>query len=70
MNFLNAVKRVFSYLFKPENRQVLWFVVFAILIAIILMQRSCNSNLKNELDAQKGEAQRIKNKKFFIVNCF
>ena len=61
MNFLNAVKRVFSYLFKPENRQVLWFVVFAILIAIILMQRSCNSNLKNELDAQKGEAQRIKN---------
>jgi len=61
MNFLNAIKRVFSYLFKPENRQVLWFILFAALIVIILMQRSCNSNLKSELNVQKGEAQRIKN---------
>ena len=61
MNFLNALKRVFSYLFKLENRQVLGFILFAALIVIILMQKSCNSNLRSELSVQKGEAQRIKN---------
>lgn len=61
MNFLSVIKRIFSYITKPENKQVLWFFIFAALIAVILMQRSCNSNLKNELEAQKNEAQRIKN---------
>lgn len=61
MNIINAFKKAFSYLFKPENRQVLWFIVFAALILIILMQRSCNSALRSEIDAQKGETQRICN---------
>jgi hypothetical protein len=61
MIFLNNIKTFFLSITKPENRQFLWFVIFAALIAIILMQKSCNSNLKSELDAQKGEIQRVKN---------
>lgn len=61
MNLINTIKRVFSYITKPENRQFLWFLLFVALIVIILMQRGCNSNLRSELDAQKGEIQRIKN---------
>lgn len=61
MNFLNAIKRVFVYLEKPENKQIFWFLAFTILVIIILMQRSCNSNLKSELNAKEEENQRIKN---------
>jgi hypothetical protein len=61
MNIINAFKGMFSYLFKRENRQVLWFIAFTALILIILMQRSCNSSLRSEIDAQKGETQRVKN---------
>jgi len=61
MNFINTLKRVFSYLFKPENRQILWFMVFTVLILIILMQRGCNADLKNQLKAQQSDNQRIKN---------
>ena len=57
MNIINP----FKSLFKRENRQVLWFIAFTALILIILMQRSCNSSLRNEIEAQKSEVQRNKN---------
>jgi hypothetical protein len=57
MNIINP----FKSLFKRENRQVLWFIAFTALILIILMQRSCNSSLRSEIEAQKSEVQRTKN---------
>jgi hypothetical protein len=61
MVFLDVLKKIFSYLAKPENRQIMWFVVTASLIITILMQKSCNSNLREEIDNKEAENQRNKN---------
>jgi hypothetical protein len=45
----------------PKNRKVLNLLLIVGLVAIILMQRSCNSKLQGELEAQKEEVQRIQN---------
>ncbi len=61
MNFLGIFKKIGGYLFDPNNKAVLRFIVIGALILIILMQRSCNSRLRNELELQEKETQRIQN---------
>lgn len=58
MNFLLGI---WNWLKDPKNRKVLNLLLIVGLIAIILMQRSCNSKLEGELQAQKEETQRIQN---------
>jgi len=52
---------IWSWIKDPKNRGVIRILFFAALIAIILIQRSCNSQLQQELEAQKTETQRIAN---------
>lgn len=61
MNFWNAIKRIFNFFSKPENRQLIWFLIIAILVVLLFSMKSCNNRLKQELYIQKGEIQRIKN---------
>lgn len=52
---------IWSWVKDPKNRGILKLVSVAVLIAIILMQCSHNKGLKDELEQQKSETQRIQN---------
>lgn len=61
MGFLNIFKKIGDYLFNPKNRSALQFIIIGALVLIILMQRSCNSSLRDKLELQERETQRIQN---------
>jgi hypothetical protein len=52
---------IWSWFTDPKNKSIRNLIGIAILVAIILMQCGQNKGLKNDLEAQKGEAQRIQN---------
>jgi hypothetical protein len=52
---------MWNWIKDPKNKKVLNLLLIVGLVAIILMQRSCNSKLEGELQAQKEETQRIQN---------
>ena len=52
---------IWGWFTDPKNKSIRNLIGLAILIAIILMQCSQNKGLKNDLEVQKGEAQRIQN---------
>jgi len=58
MNFLLPV---WNWIKDPKNRGVMRLLLIVGLVVIILMQRSCNADLKQQLEASKSEAQRAEN---------
>ena len=58
MNFLLSI---WSWIKDPKNRSAIHLLFIVGLVVIIFMQRSCNAKLKDELEAQKEETQRIEN---------
>jgi hypothetical protein len=52
---------IWSWITDPKNKSIRNLIGIAILVAIILMQCSQNKGLKNSLEAQKDESQRIQN---------
>jgi len=58
MNFLLAA---WSWIKDPKNRGVIRLVFIVGLVAIILLQHSCNSKLQQQIEEAKAEAQRASN---------
>ena len=58
MNFLLAA---WSWIKDPKNRGVIRLVFVVGLVAIILLQHSCNSKLQQQIEEAKAEAQRASN---------
>jgi len=58
MNFLLGA---WSWIKNPNNRGVIQLVFIVGLVAIILMQHSCNGDLKQQLAEQKAEYERASN---------
>jgi hypothetical protein len=52
---------IWSWFTDPKNKSIRNLIGIAILVAIILMQCGQNRGLKNDLQAQKDESQRIQN---------
>lgn len=58
MNFLLSA---WNWVRDPKNRGVLHLLFIVALIVIILMQHSCNSDLKKQIEDAKAETQRESN---------
>mgnify|MGYP000735853495 FL=1 len=58
---MNFFLPVLNWIKDPKNRGIIKLAAIAILILILLMQCSQNRGLKNELEAQKEETQRVIN---------
>jgi len=58
MNFLIGA---WSWIKDPKNRGVIKLVFIIGLVAIILLQHSCNSKLQQQIEEAKAEAQRASN---------
>jgi hypothetical protein len=58
MNFLLGA---WSWIKNPNNKGVIQLVFIVGLVAIILMQHSCNGKLQQQLEEVKAEAQRASN---------
>ena len=52
---------IWDWIRDPKNKRLINILLIVALIAIILMQRGCNRELQQELEAQKSETQRIQN---------
>jgi len=58
MNFLLGA---WNWIKDPKNRGVIRLLFFIVLVAIILLQHSCNSKLQQQIEEAKAEAQRAEN---------
>ena len=59
--FFSILKKVKEFISNPNNKNLIYFLIVLGLVLIILTQRSCSNNLKQKLDAQSEEIQRVKN---------
>ena len=55
------LEKIKNFFFNPKNKQLVNFLLIAFLVLVILMQRSCNSDLKNKLENKDSEITRINN---------
>lgn len=61
MSVVGILRGVWKFLADPKNKNLRTFIIFGLLIMVIFMQRSCNSKLREEIEQQELEKQRIQN---------